>query len=123
MNKKIILMILISLVALTPMAHATDGEGINLSTFPQALADYFGVSLLAGQILATSIFLALFIFPLLVFTKGKNIMLTVIVSFLVMGTCLAFGWLPYWIFILTAVTVGLLFGGSIRDMISGKGGG
>jgi hypothetical protein len=122
-QKKIVFLFLVGLLALTPLAYATDGEGINLSTFPQALADYFGVSLLAGQILATSIFLALFIFPLLVFTKGKNIILTVIVSFLVMGTCLAFGWLPYWIFILTAVTVGLLFGGSVRDMISGKGGG
>jgi hypothetical protein len=116
MQKKFTIIFLISLLALTPLAHATDGEGISLTDFPQALADFFGLTLFQGQILAAILMLSFVIFPLLVFTKGKNMPLTVIIGIAVFTFDVALGWFPPWGFAVIIITVAVMAG----DKIIGK---
>lgn len=122
MNKTRLIPILtiVLFASLVSRAYASDGE-VNLSDFPQKLADALSIPLFAGQLLATGIILALFLLPTLLLTK--NVMAHLMMGFISLAVCLALGWIPYWLFILIAVGEALFFAGAVRDMISGKGGG
>jgi len=108
------------LVTFMPLVHANDEGQVNLTDLPQKVADALGTSLLGGQLLVSTILLMLCVLPFLLVTR--NILAHVIISFMVLSVCLGLGWLPFWIFILISLGVGLLFAGSVRNMISGKGG-
>jgi hypothetical protein len=112
-QKKLIFLFLIGLLALTPLAHATDGEGINLTDFPQALADYFGLSLFQAQILAALLMLSIVLLPFLVLTKGKNMIATLFVGMAVFSFDVSLGWFPVWGFGVLILITSVFFGEKI----------
>ena len=111
-----------------PLCHAIDEDQVvNLGDFPTKLADALGVSAFVGGLIASLILMSLFLFPSIMlagYFGGSGAVLYTII-FVGLGStvvCTALGWLPYWILILAGLIVALLFAGSIRNMISGKGG-
>jgi len=104
----------------TPPGIPSEMSIVDISSIPAQFALVLTVPLLAGQLIATAIVLMLFLLPTLLITK--NIMAAVLMGFVALGVCLALGWLPYWLFIVVAVAVALMFGSKIRDMMGGKGG-
>jgi hypothetical protein len=111
-----------------PLCHAIDEDQVvNLGDFPTKLADALGIDLFSAQLLSSLILMSIFLLPSMLiagYFGGAGAVLFDIV-FVGLGSatvCTALGWLPYWILILVAVIVALLFAGSIRNMISGKGG-
>ena len=94
---------------------------VDLSTFPADLATQLGVSTFAGQVLASTIFLALLLIPTMFLAK-KNyfpVISVFIVSFLGLGCCIAFGWLSPWFLLVVAMLTALMFAGKMREWISG----
>jgi hypothetical protein len=108
---------LLGILIATPLAHATDDEGINLTNFPQALADYFGISLFAAGILASIILFMFVIMPLLVFTKGRNLLLNILAGVATLGFTTSVGWFPPWIFAVIILFVAAMWGSKLGDKI------
>jgi len=118
-------LILLFYVAVTPNVYATEeDEAVNLSEFPVKLSELMTIPLFAAQLLASSIVLALFLLPTVFacskFSKDVTIP-ALLVGFGALGFCIAMGWLPYWFLLVLALVVALLFAGSMRDWIGGKG--
>ncbi len=85
--------------------------GVDLTDFPQGLADQLGIDLFAGQILAACIMLALLLFPTLFLTKKFNFptITALIMGMLGLGFCVAVGWLPIWLFTVICMVIALMF--------------
>jgi len=106
------------LLALIPKVYATDE--VNVLEFPNRLGEMLGIPLFAAQLLASTILLALFLFPTLLLTK--NILAHLSIGLMVFGFCVAIGWLPVWIFIIFCLFLGLMYAEILADAF-GTGGG
>lgn len=100
----------------------TDGSGVALSEFPAALASQFGISLFAGQILASSIVIAFFLFPTIFLQKQYNFssFATLIMGMLTMSLCVALTWLPVWVFAITAMLIAIMYAGQVLKIFGGS---
>jgi len=96
--------------------------GVELSEFPAALAEQFGVSLFAGQILASSIVIALFMFPTIFLQKKYNLssFATLIMGMMTMSLCVALSWLPVWVFAITAMLIAIMYAGQVLKIFGGE---
>jgi len=96
--------------------------GVELSEFPAALASQFGISLFAGEILASSIVIAFFIFPTIFLQKQYNFssFATLIVGMMTMSLCVALTWLPVWVFAITAMLIAIMYAGQILKIFGGS---
>jgi len=95
-------------------------EAINLMDFPTQLATQLGIPTFAGQILASSIILALFMFPTLFLTRNFKIpasLSILIMGFISMSLCVALGWLPIWTFMIISLVIALLYAKQILGII------
>jgi hypothetical protein len=126
MRRLIVILFTALLLMPVSLAYASDDETVNLADFPQKLADALSVSLFVGQLLASLIFMCLFLLPSILiagYFGGAGAVLYAIL-FVGLGSgaiCTALGWLPAWLFILMAVIAGLLLAGNARDWMTGKG--
>lgn len=84
---------------------------VSLTAFPQYLASQMGISLFASQLLVTSIFVMLFLGPLLILTRNK--MAHLIMGFSIISFCVAMAWFPLWSFVLICIMIALFFSRSI----------
>jgi hypothetical protein len=82
-------------------------DKVVFSEFATRLGLALGIGEFAGGLLATSLVMALFLFPTLILVKGKANQLYAIlfVGFSVMGVCVTIGWLPYWIFLIIILII------------------
>lgn len=108
-------------LALIPIVYADDP--VNLSDFPQQLATQLTIPLFAGQILASSIILGLFLLPT-VFACSKFerdvIFPSLFMGFLSLSFCIAVGWLPTWLLLIVVLIVVALLSGNLRSWIGGR---
>lgn len=100
----------------------TTADTVNLQNFPQQLATALGIPLLAGQILAGLIIMSLFLVPTLFFTKGKNMLLALVIAYGGLGFATAMSWFPAWMFILLIIMTAALIAGKFRDWLTGSRG-
>jgi len=127
-NKKFsfLLLFLTLTFALIKTAYCVDDEQTwNLMDLDDQVASALGVSTFIGGLIIAAVLLLMVLLPLGYLYSGTNKNPTypcVISGFVVLTICTALTWIPWWLLVLTSVTVGLLFAGSIRNMISGKGG-
>ena len=93
--------------------------GVELAEFPQALANQFGISLFAGQMLASAIVIAFFLFPVVFLQKKYNFssFATLIMGMVTMSLCVALGWLPVWVFAITVLGIGFLYSGQVLKLL------
>lgn len=121
----VLIPIVVSFFLNFPTAYAVDPE-YNLTDIPDGMAEYFNIpAFTAGIIISAGILL--FVSCMIAFTLSKRgtqaIAYGVLISdFVTMGALVALGWLPYWIFLVLCLLVAILFAGSLRDLLTGKGG-
>jgi len=116
-------MILTLLVLTVPQTHVRADDGVDISQFPQTLSDALGIPLIAGQMLASMLFLCLFLFPTMLLTnkRSNQFVAIIFVGLGCLGVTVALTWLPYWFFLIICMIVALMFAGTMRDLITGKG--
>lgn len=85
--------------------------GVDLSTFPQALATALGIDLFPAQILSMTIIMVLALGPTLMLTRNR--MAHLMVGFLVLSFGVAMAWLPVWIFVITVLLIAFMFGSTV----------
>lgn len=119
-SNKIMLILLMVFLGFT-LIHVVYGADydFDLPSVPQQLANRMGMSLFAGQILMSVITISLFTLPVLFLTKGKNIMVSLVIGILAMGFCVAIGWLGVWILLVVILFIGLLFASKAREWLTG----
>jgi len=59
-------------------------------------------------------------FALIARKKNTGPISEVIVGIAVLGLCVAMGWFPVWLFVLTSLLLALLLSGKITNLIGGK---
>lgn len=96
-------------------------EGVDLSEFPQQLADAMNLPLIAGQMLASTLILFLFLAPtlLLLNKHASQSTAVLVVGISVMGFLIGAGWLPYWFLLVLCLLVAVMYAGKFRDFLSG----
>lgn len=120
MRKAILILIIGCFLASLPLAYAVDEDSqVNLLDVPSRVSEALGIPLFASQILCSSVVFVMFVLPV-AFLSKKGYLPPLIVSFLVLGTTVAIGWLPYWFLLILAMIVALMFAGTMRDWITGK---
>lgn len=120
MKIRILMIALFSLLNMVSFVGAVDEENqVNLLDLPTKLANALGIPQFAGQILVCAIFMFMFMLPTVVYTK--TLLPPLFVGFLTMGFLIAVGWLPFWFLLIMCLMVALMFSGSMRDLITGKG--
>lgn len=113
MKRYILLMLIIFVFLPVPLVNAQDE--INISNVPQALADALGFDLFVGQILASSLLLSFFLFPVMLLTNKRTdqYVAVLIVGIVSLSLCVAMGWLPLLVLLLilliTSGIVGVKF--------------
>jgi len=116
-KKLIFLLSLVFLLSfLISIAHAeTD---VDISSIPEHLAEKMGIPLFAGQLLCSGILLSIFVLPTAILTRkrGTSPIAELLVGFVILGVCLALGWLPVWILFMLGLLVAFMY----ADKIAGK---
>jgi len=117
-----LLLILFVFTALTSLVYASDEDVVNLPDFPQKLCDALGMptNLFAGQLLASSIVLALFLLPTVFACSKFNkdvVIPSLFVGVMSLSFCIALEWLPVWIFVLVTFLIALMFSDKITGVI------
>lgn len=109
-----------SLFSLTTPVFAQT-QDINLQDLPTRVAQALGMPVLAGQMLASGVVLIMFLLPLTLLTRrGRAGWLPeMVVSLVLLGFCIAIGWLPYWFLIIICLLIALMFSGSMRTWLTG----
>lgn len=94
---------------------------VDLTQFPIQLAEALGITTFAGEMLASCIVIALFVFPTLFLTKKFSLspIASLTMAFLSMGFCVAIGWLNIFFILMISVITALMFAGRMREWISG----
>jgi len=111
------LLIFLSCFFFVPLVKA---DTVDISEVPQRLATALGLELLAGRMLASSIFLCLTVFPTLLLTnKYKNQgEAAIVVGILSIGFLVAAGWLSYWFLLIISLITAYLFSTKIKEFIT-----
>lgn len=115
-------MLTVFLVSLFSVNIAYAEGEVDLSKFPERLSEMLGINEFAGELLASTLLMALFLFPAMMLARGKVSQEYVIlfVGFSVMGISIALGWLPYFMLLIIVMLVALLYAGKMREWIGGK---
>jgi len=117
-----LLLVLFVFTVAIPVVYASDEDVVNLPDFPQKLCDALGMptNLFAGQLLASSIVLALFLLPTVFACSQFNkdvVIPSLFVGVMSLSFCIALEWLPVWIFVLVAFLIALMFSDKITGVI------
>lgn len=119
MRKQFILIVLIAFFSIIPLVNAQDPD-VDLSGLPQAFADALGITLFAGQLLASTIFVSLFVFPTLYLTnkRANQGLASLVVGLLAILVCVGFGWLDIFIIILLSLITASLFAIKMKNVFT-----
>jgi len=115
--KLLLLIVLLAVLINVPNAYAAEDDTVNLLDLPEHLAAKLGIPTFAGQLLACTIFTVMFLFPIAFFAR-RNMMLTLIAGFVLLGFFIAVGWLPYWFLLIIVLAIAGLWSGTIREWLS-----
>ena len=114
----------ILILTLIPLVYASDDQTVDIGEFDDYLAERLNIPLFAAQMMTGMLVIALFLFPTLMLTKGQEnqLLIGLVVGLGAMGFNIAMGWWPYWLLLIIAFITALMFSGTMRNFISGKGG-
>lgn len=102
-------------------AEADDDKTLDIMQVPERLSNALGIPLIASQLFVSGIFLVMFLLPCAIWSKD-NVIPSLIVGFVVLGFLIVIDWIPYWIMLIVAMIVALMYAGKMRDFITGSGG-
>lgn len=117
MNRKYIpIIILLLLTLFVGHVYAQDDDTVNLLELPKRIANALDIPEFAGQMLVCSVFLFTFLLPIAIFTR--NLLVTLLVGFCLMGFFIAVGWMPYWILLIIVLLISAMYSGKIKEWIT-----
>ena len=117
MNVKLLLFTVFLVAMLIPQVYAAEDDTVNLQDLPTYLAEKLNIPTFAGQLLACSIFLVMFLLPIAWFAR-RNMMLTLLVGFVLLGFFIAVGWLPFWFLLIISLIVAGLWSAKMKGWVS-----
>jgi hypothetical protein len=100
---KLVSLFFLALAFLIHKGYCTD---VNLLDVPEKVGENLGISTFMAGILCSVIGLLLPIIPLLLLTRGKGILLCVVVGIPLLGLFTAMGWFPIWLLVVTVLFAG-----------------
>jgi len=117
-----LLLVLFVFAALTSLVYASDEDVVNLPDFPQKLCDALGMptNLFAGQLLASSIVLSLFLLPTVFACSKFNkdvVIPSLFVGIMALSFCIALDWLEVWLLLIVTLIVALAYMDKIKGMV------
>jgi hypothetical protein len=123
------MLLAVSLLFLTiPVVYAQDSgdEGeFNILEIPKRLGTALGIkdpdmaSFVGGLIASTIVLFAGLLTIILITSKPfAHLMMGIVI----LSTCTALTWLPFWVLLIIVVLIGLMFSGQVRHWITGAGG-
>lgn len=93
---------------------------INMTDIPTQLATRLQIPTFAGQLIVTLLIMFGLLLPIAILKlKGSGWIIELGIEYLVLTTCIAIGWLPYWLLLAYSLLIALFFSGSIRKWLTG----
>ena len=94
---------------------------VDLSGFPEALATQLGIDTFAGNLIASGILIALFLFPTLFLSKKLHLTdaVPVAMTLITLSIVVALGWFPVWVFIIIVLILSVIYARSFMGLGSG----
>jgi len=118
MKKLYIISFLIAFLTIIPIVNAPDT--LDLSAIPQAFSDALGITLFAGQLLASTIFVSLFLFPtMLLMNKRSNQGVAVgAVLIMTLFCCIGFAWLDVFPLVIIILFLSIMLGVKVKGAVT-----
>ena len=88
---------------------------MSLEEIPSQFADFFGITLASAQVILSIVLIFMVLLPVMYLTKGKTLIVYLLVFFLVEVVCVGIGWLDGWI-----ILANLMMGAIAIAIISGR---
>jgi len=120
-HKKLILLSSLAFSILFCVSSVSAEPDIDISAIPQALADKMGIPLFATELLCSGILLFIFILPITLLSRkrGTSPIAELMVGLVILGVCLALGWIPVWILFMLGLLVALMYAKQIKGVFGG----
>lgn len=109
-------------ISLVPTVYAEEVE-VNLSNVPQQLSQKLGIPLFASQLLCSGMVVFLPILTIAILARGRyrhSWIAELFVGFMFMAFAIALQWCPYWLLIILAMLISLMFARQMRELITGR---
>jgi len=74
-------------------------QSVSLEDIPAALADLWGITEAAAQVLLSIVVILAVLLPVMYLSKGKSEMIIIVMTFITISMLVGIGWLPFWILI------------------------
>lgn len=120
MNRRIsylIMLLFMIATSFSPVYAEEVDRTFDITQLPQKLATVLNISETAGKLLASALFLLMFMLPVLFLTK--SILPVLFVGFLTLGFLVVIGWLDGWIILLLALFAAIMVSDKFKDLIGG----
>ena len=113
------LAVLLSFCFLLNLSVVVNAEGeVNLSEFPEQLAEKLTINIFPAQLLATALMFIFFETPVLLASR-KGFAAHLLVGIIVLGFCVGIGWLHYSFLLIMLLLIALMFSSRMRGLITG----
>lgn len=123
MKRSLTLTPLFFLLTLYIISPAQGANEIDFNSFPTQIADKLSISLFPAQILLSGVIMLMFLLPIALITRKRNTqgaIPEVAMTLVIMGFCIALGWLPFWFLLVLSMLIALMFSTRVRDAITGR---
>jgi len=110
------------LLTLISPVHAENE--IEFSKIPEQLAEKLSIPLFGAQILASGIIVFIPLMSISLIARGKYQhawIAEMFVGFMFLAFVVSIGWCPYWLLILLTMLIAIMYAGTMRDLITGRG--
>lgn len=108
---------LFPLFSFVSSAHAAT---LNITEIPNAVGEQLGTGAFAGGVVVSAVVILALVLPTALIARGKHgFVPELIMGFLGLTVCVAIGWLSYWVLLVIALLIAVMFAGTMRDWITG----
>jgi len=93
---------------------------MQVTEIPELLGDYLGVPTATAQVILSLVVFLMVLLPVMLLSRGKkSITVELVTIFLAECALVGIGWLPFWVLVMTAIIVALLWSKLGADLIGG----
>jgi hypothetical protein len=112
----------LSLIFFASLANPAQAASLNITDIPRNLGIQLGAGTFAGGLIASAILILALVLPTALIARKKNtgFVPELVMGFLGLCICVGIGWLSYWILLVIALLVAVMFAGTMRKWITGE---
>lgn len=117
------LLVLLSLLVLPVFAEPSPDNALNITDLAENMSNALGYddNGFTGGLVLTVIVICLLVFPIVMIGRRRNWGFYPELAMVFVGLCVGVGfeWVSYWLLLMVALLVALMFSGKVRDWASG----